>query len=94
MNEIIVIFVKNSVMGAAELRKELHSYIDQADETFLKMVHAMSREYKKSEIVGYNTDGSPITQKDLRKSDKEASKQVKAGHYTTQEEVEKEIENW
>lgn len=81
-------------MGATELRKELHRYIDHADETFLKMVHAMSREYKKSVIVGYNTDGSPITQKDLKKRVKAASERVKAGHYTTQEEVEKEIENW
>jgi predicted ribonuclease YlaK len=94
MNEIIVNFVKNNVMGAEELKKELHSYIDQADEAFLKMVYAMSREYKKLDIVGYNTDGSPITQKDLRKRVKAASKRVKAGHYTTQEEVEKEIENW
>ena len=94
MNEIIVNFEKNNVMGATELRKELHSYIDHADEMFLKMVYAMSREYKKSDIVGYNTDGSPITQKDLKKRVKAASKRVKAGQYTTQEEVEKEIENW
>ena len=45
-------------MGTAELRKELHSYIDLADETFLKMVYAMSKEYKGSEIVGYKVDGS------------------------------------
>lgn len=81
-------------MGATELRKELHSYIDHADEIFLKMVHAMSRVYKKSEIVGFNVDGTPITQKDLKNRVKAASKRVKAGIYTTQEEVEKEIENW
>jgi len=81
-------------MGATELRKELHSYIDHADETFLKMVHAMSREYKKSEIIGFNVDSSPITQKDLKKRVKAASKRVKSGIYITQEEVEKEIENW
>ena len=81
-------------MGTAELRKVLHSYIDHADETFLKMVHAMSKEYTKSEIAGYNVDGSPITQKDLKDRVKEASKRVKAGQYITQEEVEKEIRNW
>ncbi|MCD6564747.1 MAG: hypothetical protein J7K53_02275 [Bacteroidales bacterium] len=81
-------------MGATELRKELHSYIDHADETFLKMVHAMSREYKKSEIAGYNVDGTPITQKDLKSRVKAASKRVKSGLYTTQEEVEKGMENW
>lgn len=81
-------------MSGAELRKELHSYIDQADDTFLKMVHAMSKEYKKSEIAGYNIDGSPISLKDLKNRVKAASKRVKEGHYTTQEEVEKEIRNW
>ena len=81
-------------MGTAELRKVLHSYIDHADETFLKMVHAMSKEYTKSEIAGYNIDGSPITQKDLENRVKAASKRVKAGQYITQEEVEKEMGNW
>ena len=81
-------------MGERELRKELHSYIDHADEIFLKMVHAMSREYKKSEIIGFNVDGSPITQKDLKSRVKAASKRVKSGIFITQEEVEKEIENW
>lgn len=81
-------------MGAAELRKEIHNYIDRADETFLKMVHAMIREYRKPEIIGYNTDGTPITSKDLKKRVKAASKRVKSGDYLTQEEVEKEVENW
>jgi hypothetical protein len=81
-------------MGAAELRKELHNYIDHADETFLKMVYAMSKEYKSSGVVGYNVDGSPISQEDLKKRVKAASKRVKAGNYITQEDLEKEVENW
>ena len=81
-------------MDTVELRKELHNYIDHADETFLKMVHAMSKEYKRTAIVGYNVDGTPITQQDLRKRVRAASKRVKSGDYLTQEEVEKEIENW
>ena len=93
MNGIFINFVKNNVMGTAELKKVLHSYIDQADDTFLKMVYAMSKEYKKSEIAGYTIDGSPITKKDLKNRVKAASKRVKGGHYTTQEEVEKEISN-
>ncbi len=81
------------MMGIPELRKEVRSYIDHADETFLKMVHAMSKEYKAT-IVGYNVDGTPITQENLRKRVKAASKRVKAGQYITQEDLEKEIENW
>ena len=81
-------------MSTIELKKELHHYIDNADETFLKMVHAMSKEYDKPTIVGYNVDGTPITQQDLKSRVKAASKRVKSGDYFTQKEVEKEIENW
>lgn len=93
MKQVFVNFVKSNIMGALELRKELHSYIDRADETFLKMVHAMSKEYKSS-VIGYNADGSTITRKDLKSRVKAASKRVKSGDYLTHEEVEKEIENW
>ncbi|MFO7669883.1 MAG: hypothetical protein R6W31_09515 [Bacteroidales bacterium] len=81
-------------MGTAELRKDLHSYIDKADDKFLRMVHAMRREYEGSDIVGYEPDGTPITQENLIQEVKEASVQVKAGHYTTQEEMEKRVEGW
>jgi len=96
MTEIIVKFVEATkyyrTMNTTQIKQELHDYIDHADETFLKMVHAMSKEYK-SPVVGFNIDGSPITQKDLKARVKAASKRVKAGEYTTQEELEKEIEN-
>lgn len=81
-------------MGAAELKQELHNYIEHADMNFLRMVYAMSKEYKKPEIVGYNIDGFPITPDELKKRVRAASKRVKAGDFITQETVEKEIENW
>jgi hypothetical protein len=81
-------------MGVQKLREDLHDYINHADETFLKMVYAMSKEYKKSDVVGFNVDGSRITQQGLVKRAKAASKRVKSGDFITQEEVEKEIENW
>ena len=81
-------------MGVQKLRQELHNYIDHADERFLEMVHAMSKEYKESVVVGYNTDGSPITKKNLVKRAKAASQRVKSDDYITEEEVKKEVENW
>ncbi len=81
-------------MGTAELRKELHSYIDSADDKFLKMVYAMSKEYTEPDVVGYETDGTPITQENVKKRVKEASAQVKAGNYITQEDLEKEVDSW
>jgi hypothetical protein len=81
-------------MSTIELRKELHQYIDQADLTFLKMVRAMSLEYKKTAIAGYNIDGTAITQQDLKKKVVSASKRVKSGDFITHEEIAKEVENW
>jgi hypothetical protein len=86
---------KEKVMGVQKLREELHDFINHADEPFLKMVHAMSKEYKKEHnVVGYNVDGSPITKEGLVRRAKAASQRVKSGDFITQEEVEKEIENW
>ena len=91
--KISLTLYKTKTMSTAELRKVLHRYIDYADETFLKMVHAMSKEYENPEIAGYNVDGTPITAEELRKRVKAASSRVKSGDYLTQEEVEKDIEN-
>ena len=81
-------------MGTVELRKEVRSYIDKADERFLRMVDAMRKEYEEPDVVGYEVDGTPITQEELKKRVKAASARVKAGHYTTQEDLEKEMESW
>jgi len=78
----------------AELKEELHDYIDHADEMFLKMVYAMSREYKASIVIGYKIDGTPLTRKELAQRVTSASKRVKSGNFITQEEIEKEVENW
>lgn len=81
-------------MGVAELKKELHNYIDHADERFLKMVYAMSLEYKAPTAIGYNVDGTPITRKELTHRATSASMRVKSGNFISHEEVEKEVENW
>jgi hypothetical protein len=81
-------------MAATALRKEVQQYIDRADERFLKMVHAMSKEYDNTLVVGYTTKGKPITQPELKARVKAASKRVKSGNYISHEELEKEVENW
>lgn len=81
-------------MSTAELRKEIHDYIDKADETFLKMVHAMSKEYRSTTIAGYHADGTAISVDDLRENVKAASDRVKSGKYISQEDIEKSVENY
>jgi hypothetical protein len=58
------------------------------------MVYAMSLEYKAPDVVGYKIDGTSITRKDLTNRVTSTSKRIKSGDFITQEEVEKEIENW
>jgi predicted Zn-dependent protease len=81
-------------MDTNKLREKLHKYIDHADKTFLKMVHAMSKEYEQSENVGFTVDGNPITKEDLKKRVKKASERVKSGDYISQDEVDEEVKNW
>ena len=81
-------------MGTSEIRKEIHDYIDHADERFLKLVYVMSKEYENTLIVGYTAKGKSITKMDLKNRVKAASKRVKSGDFISQEEIEKEVENW
>lgn len=81
-------------MGTAELRKKVRSVVDKVDDKFLKKVLALDKEHEKTIVVGYEPDGTPITEEDLVKEAKEASARVKAGNYITQEDLEKEVENW
>jgi len=81
-------------MSTEELRKKAHRFIDRANDLVLKKVLALDTENEKIIIVGYEPDGTPITQEDLVKEAKEASARVKAGDYITQEDMEKEVKNW
>ncbi|MFO7933850.1 MAG: hypothetical protein R6U78_07195 [Bacteroidales bacterium] len=80
-------------MGTAELRKEVQNYIEKADDRFLRMVYALKREYEEKE-EDYTLPGPPMDVETYRRRIKEASEQVKAGDYITQEDLEKEMEQW
>ena len=79
-------------MGTSELRKELHSYIDKADEESLKKIYALARSHEDEE--DYTLPGPPMDVEAYRKRILKASDSAKAGHYTTQEDLEKEMEQW
>ena len=80
-------------MGTAELRKEVQSFIDKADERFLRMVNALAKSYEQEE-EDYTLPGAPMDVETYRRRIKEASARVKAGEYITQEDLEKEMEQW
>lgn len=45
-------------------------------------------------IIGHEPDSTPIFKKDLIRCIKAARAKVKSGKYISQEDIEKEIENW
>ena len=79
-------------MGTEELRKKVHSYIDRADDRFLKMVNALAKSYEDEE--DYTLPGPPMDLETYRRRINEARAQIDAGEYITQEELEKEMEKW
>ncbi len=82
------------IMNAEELRKKAHRFIDRANDKVLKKVLALDTDKQQTIIVGYEPDGTPITREDLVKESKEASERVKAGDYISQEDLDKDVENW
>jgi hypothetical protein len=81
-------------MGLAQIRTELHDLIDRSDEKLLQMIYAMAAVYDKEEIVAYTTSGKPLTKKDYNQRLEKAENQIASGEYISQEELEKEAENW
>lgn len=49
---------------------------------------------KSNPVVGYGINGAPITRKQLIKRISEAEERIDKGEYITQEELEKESQNW
>jgi hypothetical protein len=68
--------------------------INLTEEKFLEIVYKIIKEQENRDVVAYNSDGSPISPNVLKEGVKSASIRVKSGDFITQEEVEKEVENW
>ncbi len=49
---------------------------------------------KNDPVVGYEITGAPITRKQLIKRIEEAEQRIDNGEYVTQEDLERESENW
>lgn len=79
-------------MGTSELRKEAHRFIDRADDKVLKKILALDKSQKEEE--DYTLPGPPMDVETYRNRIKAASDRVKAGHYTTSEDLDKEMEQW
>lgn len=81
-----------NIMNTTQIRQELHQFIDLGDERFLRIVHALATNYKSEE--DFTLSGAPMDGKIYKTRIRSARERVKAGYYTTQEDLEKEMEQW
>ena len=58
------------------------------------LLHKISNILDEEMIVGYTTDGKPLTKGQYNERFLVAEKQIESGNYITQEDLEKEIESW
>ncbi|MCA1760290.1 MAG: hypothetical protein LC658_11025 [Bacteroidales bacterium] len=79
-------------MDTLKIKKELHQYIDNGDERFLKLVHAIATNYNSSE--DFTLPGSPFEIETYRKRIRDARDRVENGYFTSHEDLEKEMEQW
>jgi len=86
-------------MTTVKLKESLHDLIDRIEDkellsAYLKIIEQGVSSSIDDPIVGYTTKGDPITKTGLVSRARAASARVKSGEYTTQEDLEKESENW
>lgn len=91
-------------MGAEQIKEILHLRIEEADESFLRILHAMTEAYKQeqeaaaleAEIMSIppNPDWKPMTQEEMMAHLEESEAQIERGEYVTLEELRKESEQW
>jgi hypothetical protein len=64
---------------------------------FLKMIHALAKSHEEKEDAdneNYTLPRSPMDEETYRNRISRASNRAKAGHYTTSDDLDKEIEKW
>ncbi len=58
------------------------------------IIEKINKILDKEMIVGYTVEGKPLNKEAYNKRLQKAEKQIQSGNYLTQEEIEKESENW
>lgn len=74
-----------------QIREELHQFIDRGDSRLLKILYTIAKEYIQED---YTSLGVPMTEETLKERVRAAKNRIKAGQYTSQEELENEIKKW
>jgi len=77
-------------MSKTEIRSQIDSYLEQLDDSFLKAVHSMLATYVKEQnehIIGYDTNGKPVTATEAKAQYDKDLAEVKNGSYSTIKDV-------
>ncbi|WP_211324115.1 hypothetical protein [Echinicola strongylocentroti] len=85
-------------MAITNVKESIHDLIDRIEDeellnAYLKIIER-GLHSSGDPIVGYTTKGEVLTKSKLVDRVRAASERVKSGQYTTQEDLEKESENW
>lgn len=84
-------------MNAIELKNQIHQYLDQVDDSFLKAIHSMLDTYvkgKKETIIGYDTHGKPVLVSQAKKQYEKDLKAVEKGAFITAKDLRKVSKEW
>lgn len=81
-------------MSTVEIRTEIDVFLDQVDESLLKVVHSMLNAYveeQKGPVIGYEADGAPVRASEARQQFAEGLR--KRDEFMSLEDFEKELES-
>lgn len=78
-------------MRTTQIREELHQFIEQGDNRLLKILHTIAKEYIRED---YTLPGGPMSEETLTERIRAAQNRIKAGRYTSQDDLENEMKKW
>ncbi|MEM6718751.1 MAG: hypothetical protein AAF611_05540 [Bacteroidota bacterium] len=85
-------------MGAKELRNKIIQLLETDNINYLKTVFEFAEKQKLNTddktIIAYTVQGEALTESEYINKIKEAEASVKAGNFTSVEDLEKEAEKW
>lgn len=94
------------VMSIEQIKETLHLRVEQVDERFLRVLHAMTEAYAAEYLseeditdeqimaIPPSPDWKPMTKEELKAELDEANAEFERGEFMTLEDLEKEAEQW
>lgn len=85
--------------NTAELRADLHRYIEKLDDKFVAIAHSMLSAYmeqhhEEDAIIGYSVEGAPMYASVAKREFKARLEAMDRGEYITLEELIKDSGTW